>query len=139
MRSEKYTNRVQGILGDAQSIAMGQDHAQLDPLHVFQALLESSDDVVIAALSRAGANVDELRNMAVKAVSDLPVLGNASGDLTLSGRLGRVMARAERAASQVGDQYVAVDMLLIALLEDQNVANLCTQLGYILILEQCNQ
>ena len=129
MRSEKYTNRVQGILGDAQSIAMGQDHAQLDPLHVFQALLESSDDVVIAALSRAGANVDELRNMAVKAVSDLPVLGNASGDLTLSGRLGRVMARAERAASQAGDQYVAVDMLLIALLEDQNVAKLCTQVG----------
>ena len=85
MRSEKYTNRVQGILGDAQSIAMGQDHAQLDPLHVFQALLESSDDVVIAALSRAGANVDELRNMAVKAVSDLPVLGNASGDLLLTG------------------------------------------------------
>ena len=76
MRLDKFTTKFQEALSDAQSIALGNDHAYIEPVHVLQAMLQQ-DDGPKALLQRAGANVPGLLAAAEVAVKRLPqVQGN---------------------------------------------------------------
>src|SRR2546427_13255001 len=54
MRRDKLTPKFQQTLGDAQSIAVGQDHKFIEPLHLLAALLDQEDGGRASLLSRAG-------------------------------------------------------------------------------------
>ena len=56
MRIDKLTTKFQEALSDAQSLALGNDHAYIDPLHLLAAMLRQNDGPK-ALLERAGANV----------------------------------------------------------------------------------
>ena len=76
MRQDKLTTKFQEALADAQSLALGNDHAYIEPVHVLVALLRQ-DDGPRALLERAGANVAGLLKDAEIAVKRLPqVQGN---------------------------------------------------------------
>ncbi len=59
MRLDKFTTKFQEALSDAQSIALGNDHAYIEPVHMLVAMLKQ-DDGPKALLQRAGANVPGL-------------------------------------------------------------------------------
>ena len=71
MRLDKFTTKFQEALSDAQSIALGNDHAYIEPVHVLVAMLKQ-DDGPKALLQRAGANVQGLLAAAEAAVKRLP-------------------------------------------------------------------
>ena len=71
MRQDKLTTKFQEALGDAQSLALGNDHAYIDPAHLLVAMLKQ-DDGPRALLQRAGANVTGLLAAAEAAVKKLP-------------------------------------------------------------------
>ena len=76
MRLDKFTTKFQEALSDAQSIALGNDHAYIEPVHMLVAMLKQ-DDGPKALLQRAGANVPGLLAAAEAAVKRLPqVQGN---------------------------------------------------------------
>ena len=59
MRFEKFTNRLQQSLSDAQSLAMGKDHTSIDGIHILAMLLEEASN--LSLLQQAGANLPELK------------------------------------------------------------------------------
>src|ERR1700704_6480986 len=61
MRIDKLTTKFQQALGDAQSVAVGQDNQFIEPLHLLAALLDQEDGTSASLLSRAGVNVPRLR------------------------------------------------------------------------------
>ena len=71
MRLDKLTTKFQEALADAQSLALGNDHAYIEPVHVLVALLRQ-DDGPRALLERAGANVAGLVKDAEIGVKRLP-------------------------------------------------------------------
>ena len=109
MRTDKFTNRMQAALVDAQSKALARDHSQIEPLHLLLALLESKEPVTNAVLSRAGGDLSALQNLTQAKVDALPTMGQPSGEIGISGALARILARAEQNATQTGDQFIAVD------------------------------
>ena len=59
MRFEKFTNRLQQALSDAQSLAMGKDHTAIDSIHILATLIEEPSN--LSLLQQAGANLRELQ------------------------------------------------------------------------------
>jgi ATP-dependent Clp protease ATP-binding subunit ClpB len=117
MRMDKLTNSLQNTLADAQSLALGKDHSQLEPVHVLQALLDQRGGATRPLLQRAGANLDTLQQALQRLLEAQAVVGNATGEVRVSPELSRVLNLADRRAQQSGDAYVSSETVLAALLE----------------------
>ena len=115
MRIDKLTSRLQSALAAAQSLAVGRDHAAVEPLHLLIALLDEGG--VDALLGRAGVDVAALRGAAQSRLGGLPRLGKPTGDVNLSSHLGRVLNLADREAQRRGDEFVASELAVAAIAE----------------------
>ena len=117
MRLDKFTTKFQEALSDAQSIALGNDHAYIEPVHVLVAMLKQ-DDGPKALLQRAGANVQGLLAAAEAAVKRLP---QVTGQDQVQGgpELGRVLQATEKEAIKRGDQFIASELFLLALIDSK--------------------
>ncbi|MFT7288799.1 MAG: ATP-dependent Clp protease ATP-binding subunit ClpB [Halieaceae bacterium] len=117
MRMDKLTNPLQSALADAQSLALGRDHNQIEPVHLLEALLNQQSGSTRPLLQRAGANLDALHQKLQSALSELPVIANATGEVHVSPDLSRVFNLSDRKAQQTGDSFVSSELVLSALLE----------------------
>ena len=118
MRIDRLTNQLQVALSDAQSLAVGRDHNQLDPLHLLQSMLDQQGGSVRPLLSHAGFDVAGLRNDLTKSLEALPKIQNPTGEVNMSPELGRLLNLADKHAQKVGDKFISSESLLIAAMED---------------------
>ena len=114
MRMDKFTARLQEALGEAQSLAVGQSHSAIEPVHLLLALLQQSGGVAAPLLEKAGANPADVVTALKMALDKLPTVGQFNGDVQLSQGLARLLNLADREAQQRGDQYVSTEALLLA-------------------------
>src|SRR5690606_41260088 len=92
MRFEKFTNRLQQTLSDAQSLAMSKDHTSTDGIHILATLMDEASNVSL--LHQAGANLRELQTKLHAAVSNAATLTNPSADINLSPDAAEVLHQA---------------------------------------------
>jgi len=118
MRMEKLTNQLQNALAEAQSLAVGNDHTAIEPIHLLLALLNQSGGSVRPILNRAGFDVSGLVQALKTQLANLPTLSNPSGEVNLSADLGRLLNLADRAAQRGGDQYISSEIVLLVALDD---------------------
>jgi ATP-dependent Clp protease ATP-binding subunit ClpB len=113
MRADRLTTKFQEALGEAQTLALGNDHAYIEPAHVLAAMLAQQDGPR-SLLQRAGVNVAALSQAAEAAIRKLPqVQGQEQvqvGRDTVS-----LLQAAEKDAIKRGDQFVASESFLLAL------------------------
>ncbi len=119
MRFDKLTTKFQQAFADAQSIAVGQDHAYIEPAHLLLALLQQEDGVTVSLLQRCGVNVAPLRDALKNSLQRLPKIEGTGGEVNLSRTLVNILNLADREAQQRGDQFIASEMFLLALLKDK--------------------
>jgi|TARA_R100000935_G_scaffold58892_1_gene99140 ATP-dependent Clp protease ATP-binding subunit ClpB len=115
---DKFTARLQEALGEAQSLAVGQSHSAIEPVHLLLALLQQSGGVAAPLLEKAGANPADVITALKMAMDKLPTVGQFNGDVQLSQGLARLLNLADREAQQRGDQYVSTEALLLAACDD---------------------
>jgi len=115
MRLDKFTTKFQEALQDAQSLALGNDNAYIEPVHVLVAMLRQSDGPR-ALLERAGANVPGLLAAAEAAIKRLPSV-TGQDQVQGSPELARVLQATEKEAIKRGDEYVASELFLLALID----------------------
>ena len=127
MRFEKFTNRLQQSLSDAQSLAMGKDHTSIDGIHILAMLLEEASN--LSLLQQAGANLPELRKKLQQALTDAPTLANPTGDLHLSPDAVKILNLADSYAQKAGDEFVSTDWVMLALIEVSLTKSLLTSVG----------
>ena len=127
MRIDKLTNRAQSALADAQSMALGMDHTQIEPVHLLAALLDAEDKLAASIINRAGGQAQRLRTGVGDLLSALPKIGTGTGEVNASQALARVLGKADACAQKAGDKFVAVDRLLLALAEDERLHGLFAQ------------
>jgi len=120
MRLDKLTTKFQEALSDAQSLALGHDNAYIEPVHLLAAMLRQ-DDGPRALLERAGANVPGLLAAAEAAIKRLP---QVTGQDQVQGgpELGRVLQATEKEAIKRGDQFIASELFLLALIDSKGDA-----------------
>ncbi|MCL5969590.1 MAG: ATP-dependent chaperone ClpB [Betaproteobacteria bacterium] len=117
MRLDKLTTKFQQALSEAQTLALGQDHAYIEPAHLLAALLRQPDGPK-ALLQRAGVNVAALTQAADEALSKLPTVQGQEQVQVGRDTVGLLQA-AEKEAIKRGDQYVASELFLLALTDSK--------------------
>ena len=120
MRTDKLTSHFQQALADAQSLAVGRDHAQIAPLHLMQAMLDAQGGSIPALLQAGGADIARLRNALARALGELATLKQATGEVGVSPELGRILNLCDRLAQKRGDQYIASELFPLAALDDKD-------------------
>ena len=116
MQLERLTTRLQAALAAAQSLAVGRDHAAVEPLHLLATL--GDDDGVAQLLAAAGVDRAALRRKVEAGIADLPRIGRPTGDVNVSAALGRILNLADRSAQQRGDRYITTELVVLALASD---------------------
>ncbi len=119
MRFDKFTTKFQQAFADAQSAAVGGDHAYIEPQHLLQALINQQDGGTNSLLQRAGVNVAALRGALKAALERLPKVEGTGGEVTVSRDLGNLLNLTDKEAQKRGDQYIASEMFLLALTQDK--------------------
>ena len=122
MRADKLTSRFQEALAEAQSLALGRDHAAIEPIHVLSALLAQDGGSVLPLLQTAGVNSDLLRSRLAQALERLPRLGQATGDIQVSQDLTRLLNLTDKLAQQRGDQFISSELFVLAATQDKGAA-----------------
>jgi ATP-dependent Clp protease ATP-binding subunit ClpB len=129
MRPEKMTSRLQNVLSDAQSAALGKDHAAVEPLHLLSVLVEQKEVSALPQLVRAGARADELRTRLSDALVALPTLKSPTGEIAFSPASVKVLNLADRLGQKAGDSFLSTEQVLLALFDDPSAASVLTESG----------
>ena len=119
MRIDKFTTRFQQALADAQSLAVGQDNPYIEPQHLLLALLNQEDGGTASLLSRAGANVAPLKETLKSAISRLPRVEGHGGEVNVGRELAGLLNLTDKEAQKRGDQFIASELFLLALVDDK--------------------
>ncbi|SNS26734.1 ATP-dependent chaperone ClpB [Pseudomonas segetis] len=127
MRIDRLTSKLQLALSDAQSLAVGLDHASIEPLHLMQALLDQQGGSIKPLLMQVGFDVNSLRQALSKELDHLGKIQNPTGDVNMSQDLARLLNQADRLSQQKGDQFISSELVLLAALDDN------TKLGKLLL------
>ncbi|SFP43224.1 ATP-dependent Clp protease ATP-binding subunit ClpB [Ectopseudomonas composti] len=127
MRIDRLTSKLQLALSDAQSLAVGMDHAAIEPLHLMQALLEQQGGSIKPLLMQVGFDINSLRQGLTRELDQLGKLQNPTGDINLSQDLARLLNQADRLSQQKGDQFISSELVLLAAMDEG------TKLGKLLL------
>ncbi|MFO1235208.1 MAG: ATP-dependent chaperone ClpB [Rivihabitans pingtungensis] len=119
MRQDKLTTKFQQALADAQSLALANDHAYIEPQHLLAAMLDDADSGIGSLLARAGVNAPRLRQQLAAAIERLPKVQGAGGQVNVSRELINLLNLTDKAAIKRGDQFIACELFLVALTEDK--------------------
>ena len=117
MRMDKLTARFQQALGAAQSLAVGMDHALLEPEHIMVALLDQEGGGIRALLARAGVQVHSLRSGLGERLDGLPKVSGQGGQINLSNETSRVLNLTDKIAREREDAYIASELFVLAALD----------------------
>ena len=127
MRFEKFTNRLQQALSDAQSLAVGKDHTAIEGIHILSTLLEETSN--LSLLQQAGANLPDLQSKLKQALAAAPTLTNPTGDVNLSSEAVKALNLADSFAQKAGDEFLSTDWVMQALAEVGATKTLLNSVG----------
>ncbi len=122
MRVDKFTTKLQEALSDAQSLAVGNDNQYIDPVHLLAALLNQDEGGSRSLLQRAGVNVGGLVNSLKSALERLPKVSGSSGEVQVGREMAALLNLSDKEAQKHGDQFIASEMVLLALCDDKSDA-----------------
>ncbi|GHE26518.1 chaperone protein ClpB [Streptosporangium violaceochromogenes] len=121
MDVNRLTQKSQEALHDAQTKALRFGHADVDGEHLLLALLEQPDGLIPRLLTRAAVDTDRLTADLEAELGRRPRVGGPGvdpGQVRVTRRLSRLLETAKREADRLRDEYVSVEHLLVALLEE---------------------
>ena len=120
MRIDKLTSKFQMALGDAQSLAVGQDHQFIEPVHVMVALLDQQGGSARGLLTKSGVNVNLLRSHLGEAVDRLPKVEGTGGDVHIGNDLTKLFNITDKLAQERNDQYISSELFTLAAMDDKS-------------------
>ena len=130
MRMDKLTSKFQMALGDAQSLAVGQDHQFIEPVHLMIAMLDQQGGSVRGLLTKAGANVNLLRSQLGEALDRLPKVEGTGGEVHIGNDLTKLLNVTDKLAQKRNDQFISSELFVLAALDEKSaLAKILTQAG----------
>ncbi len=118
MDLNRFTNKSREALAAAQEIAANRGHQVIGPKHLLSALLDQEEGLAGRFIEHSGADTATLHQGLEKLLSGIPRVSGYEGTLQMSSSLARVLSKAENEAKQLKDDYVSVEHILLALLEE---------------------
>ena len=113
---QKFTTMAQEVIGDAIQSASAAGNAQVETLHVMDALLRQENGVIQGLIQVAGGNPQAIGAAVRNALVKMPAAsGSTTSQPQASRQLTAALAQAEKEMQQMGDEYVSTEHLLIGI------------------------
>ncbi len=125
MNPQNFTNKSQEALQRASVIANENGQPQVEPPHLFFALLEQEEGVVISVFKKLNVNVKQLRDDVQKMINSLPkqngpMPGAGLGQILMGQAMMYIIQNAANESKKMGDDYISVEHLLLSFLTSKN-------------------
>ena len=125
MNINKFTQKSMEAVQNCEKLAYEYGNQQIDQEHLLYALLTLEDSLILKLVTKMGIQGDMLKNEVKQALEKLPKV-SGGGQLYISNDLNKVLINAEDEAKSMGDEYVSVEHLFLALIRhpSRSVKNL---------------
>ena len=120
MDYEKFTERAREVIVDAQNIGVQEGHQQLDGEHLHMALLMQQDGLIPKLLELMGIHKGQVIGDVEAQLDKLPKVQGSGNSLYATRRLNQILLNAEKLAKDFKDEYLSVEHLYMALLEEKD-------------------
>eukprot|EP00262_Sarcandra_glabra_P016342 TRINITY_DN529_c0_g1_i1.p1 TRINITY_DN529_c0_g1~~TRINITY_DN529_c0_g1_i1.p1 ORF type:complete len:915 (-),score=221.58 TRINITY_DN529_c0_g1_i1:123-2867(-) len=132
MNPDKFTHKTNEAIAGAHELAMGAGHVQFTPIHIALALISDPNSILRQAITNAGGG-DEATNsferVLKQAMKKIPSQNPPPDEAPASTSLIKVIRRAQSAQKSRGDTHLAVDQLILGLLEDSQICDVLKEAG----------
>jgi len=118
LEGSNFTHKAQEAIIQAQTIVQKEEQQQVDALHLLFALLNQEESIVLTLLQKLGVDVDDIRKKTKRAIERIPpiIKPKVLGQLYLTQDMARVLEKASQEAMKMGDEFISVEHLFLALL-----------------------
>ena len=120
MNIDKYTQNAQSAIIDCQNIAIEEGNQQIDGEHLHLALLMQKDGLIPKLLKFMGVNTGEIIGALEGEIDKLPKVSGSAENMYSTRRLQQIFLNAEKKAEKMKDEYVSVEHIYLALLDERN-------------------
>ena len=115
MRLDKFTQKAQEAVLEAQQLAQDYNHPAVEPEHLLKVLVNQEGGVVPSLLGRIGADAQMLNQSIDQALASMPRATGGAVQVGLSRNLADVLEEAQAIANNMKDEYVSTEHLLMAM------------------------
>lgn len=133
MNAEKLTQKSMDAVRKAQSLAVMRANSIIEPIHLFVGLLKQEGGLIPQLMRKMGIDADLIENEADRRMDSLPkVTGSGrSSNIGISANCDRVLTSAEEIASNMKDEYISVEHIMLALIDckDRDIADIMQMFG----------
>lgn len=123
MNANNFTVKAMEALSNAQQNAFDNGHPYLDTLHLLKGMLEADKDALPFILEKAGVNKNILLGKVEEKLKSLPKISGGNQNLVPSQSFGQMMLQANKIMKEMGDSYVTLEHLLLAMLSTKDDAS----------------
>jgi ATP-dependent Clp protease ATP-binding subunit ClpB len=131
MDINRYTQKSREAFNEAQQMAAERHHQEITAKHLLAALLQQEGGMAPRFLEHAGVDLNLLNNKVTELLRRIPSVTGYESSMRMSSGLARVLARAEKEAKEMKDDFVSVEHLLLGLIEEgeQETKDAIRQIG----------
>src|SRR5438876_1600177 len=122
IQPDRLTVKAAEALQQAAALARSKGNPVVNDAHLFYALLQQEEGIVVPLLQKAGLNVTQLQAETEREIERFPKQSGGGAEPTLARELSRVLDRADEDAKALGDAYVSTEHLLLALAEEKGTS-----------------
>ena len=119
MNIEKYTQNAQQAIMDCQNFAVSHGHQMLDGEHLHLALLQQRDGLIPKLLKYMNVDAGKVAADIEAELDKMPKVSGGADSMYSSRRLSQLLMRAEQIAEEFKDEYVSVEHMYMAILEER--------------------
>ena len=113
-----FTQKTQELINNASKLSEKLSHPSIDVLHVFSMMLEQLDTIIKPLLDKLDVNIDSLKMIINEDLSKTPKVEGTSP--YISQDLKKVLTQASKESEKLGDEFISVEHIFLALLEEKN-------------------
>ena len=129
MNLNQYTTKAQEVVVKAQSLAVEANNSMIEPAHILAALLSQKEGVVPQIISKIGARPQFVLTEVEAMIGNLPRVTGGHVQIALSRQTADALAKAEKHAQRMKDEYTSTEHLLLGLVDKTNVSALLSRHG----------
>ena len=118
MNFNNFTIKSQEAVQQAQQIAQGLGHQQIENAHILKGIFEVDENVTPFLLSKLGVNIDIFKQTLENIISSFPKV--SGGELMLSRKANSMFTDAANFAKKMKDEYVSIEHILLAMLKSKD-------------------
>ncbi len=118
MNIQKFTQKSIEAVNQCESLAYEYGNQQIEQEHLLYSLLTIEDSLILKLIQKMGINPQEFVNKAEDALAGLSKVSGSNSRVYVSGDLNKVLIGAEKEAKQLGDEYVSVEHLFLAMIKN---------------------